>query len=171
MNNVLIVVAHPDDEVLGMGATIAKFVQEGKRVRAVVLNKNHRKRDEGTIHLRYDQCVAALKMIGVKNYHIYNLFVSDYQPILMEINEIVYNEVFNFQPDTVFTHIDSDLNLDHRVVNEAVMVACRTSRSPSVKNVITFPVISSSEINPSFNFVPNLLIGVTMKHLKKRSMQ
>jgi LmbE family N-acetylglucosaminyl deacetylase len=124
---VLIIAAHPDDEVLGVGGTIARHVDEGDLVTIVVCA-------EGAT-VRYDHDVIAglqdaarraalalgvhdVRFLGLRDQHL------DAQPILTVIQAIerVVREV---QPEIVYTHHRGDVNRDHAVVSEAVMVACR----------------------------------------------
>jgi LmbE family N-acetylglucosaminyl deacetylase len=157
---ILIVVAHPDDEVLGCGGTIRKAVFQGSKVHVLFFNNGcrHRKNFEPQRIANQIQCVADL--LG------YTWTALDYENNKMdmipmsEASSKVIAMVKEFQPDHVMTHFDQDLHQDHKVVNQAVMIACRNMRNSPVKMVTEFPVISSSEVNPKFSFTPNLLVTV-----------
>ena len=87
------------------------------------------------------------------------------------VNDIVRKYIKKVKPNTIITHIANDLHQDHRVVNTATMIAARFTSKSSVKTILEMPVISSSEINPQFNFVPNLFIDITQYiDLKKQAI-
>lgn len=156
---VLVVVAHPDDEVLGAGATLAKHVKAGDAVSVVVMADGVGSRagmvavggavgfgGTAAIKERHLQCRRACKILGTDDVwlHQYADNRMDTLPIL-DVAQHIERHVERFKPTIVYTHHGSDLNVDHRVVSEAVVIACRPQNGMPVKRLMMFEVPSSSE--------------------------
>lgn len=146
---VLVVAAHPDDEVLGMGGTIHKLRRLGVEVRVLILGEGVTSRfgyredekSELSKHLR-----EALKRLGVSDFSHLGFPDNRLQTVdPLEVVRAVEVEVSQFSPYTVFTHSSHDLNSDHGLVHEAVLVATRPRPDHCVKTVLEFRVASSSE--------------------------
>jgi len=134
-NRVLIVAAHPDDEVLGCGGTISRLVREGYEAYTLILgegitsrdkNRNRKKRKEEINKLK-EQIYKANKVLGVKEVFTFdfpdNRFDSvDFLDIVKTIEEVKNN----LKPEIVFTHSKSDLNIDHYITYKAVITATRS---------------------------------------------
>lgn len=139
---VLCVAAHPDDE-LGCGATLAKHVQAGDTVMVVVLSDGVASRGPlaGTDLTRRREFMAALDILGVKQ----NAFATypdqqfDTVPLLAIVKDIE-ECVRRFEPSIVYTHWWTDRNRDHRIVCEAVGIACRPLPGSTVKRLLHFEV-------------------------------
>ena len=126
MKRVLIIAAHPDDDILGCGGFISKyssykqirviFIGEGSSCRFEKFDDN-RNLIKDEIGKRNDFGKKALNKLKINNYHFYNLPCGRFDQIpLIEINQIIENEIIKFKPDTVFTHSADDTNHDHKVV-------------------------------------------------------
>ena len=175
---VLIVVAHPDDEVLGCGGYLSKyknskefkviFVGEGTSCRFPKMNFNSKIKAE--IRKRQKQSIQALKYLGVKSYEYYNLPCGRLDSIdIIDINKIIEQEIKIFKPNIIFTHNSDDCNNDHRVVNRSVMMATRpVTLNNFVKSIFTFEVISSTEWNFEKQFSPNFFEILTEKNVKDK---
>lgn len=160
--NYLIVVAHPDDEVLGAGATIYKLVKEGHNV-AVCTMANHAAARANISETLADDQKKALKCLGViKSY------AADFPNIKMntvphlELVQFIEQCIEDFKADAIITHHPSDTNIDHRETSRAVHAACRLFQRkdgvPPLKLVIYMEVMSSTEwaIDSSVSrFTPN----------------
>ncbi len=186
MNNkkILIIAAHPDDEVLGCGGTTAKFVEKGNKVYTLILGEGITSRDEQRATLRRDkelkelkrQVKNANKILGVKKTFIFDFPDNrfDTVPLLDIIKKIesVKNEVL---PDVIFTHHHGDLNIDHRITFEAVMTAFRPIRGENTKEIYSFEVPSSTEWNAPISstyFIPNYFVDISKTlELKIRAMK
>ncbi|MDA8958839.1 PIG-L family deacetylase [Akkermansiaceae bacterium] len=176
MKKVLILAAHPDDDVLGCGGLMAKysevvefrvvFIGEGSSCR-FVKEKIGTKEVIDTIHQRNNFGVEALKILGVDDIVFYDLPCGrlDQHPIL-EINKIIEKEIRNFKPDTVFTHSEKDANNDHVVVNKSTMMATRPGAVSGVKRVYTYEILSSSEWKFTDVFDPNYFESLTHEQVK-----
>ena len=165
MNKVLIIAAHPDDDILGCGGLMSKysnqiefkvvFIAEGSSCR---FDKNDikGKNIQEIISNRNSFGIDALNYLGVKNYHFYNLPCGrlDQSPII-EINKIIENEINNFKPDTVFTHSCNDTNNDHLIVHRATQMATRPGARTFVKKLFAYEILSSTEWRFTKTFLPN----------------
>jgi LmbE family N-acetylglucosaminyl deacetylase len=163
MKRVLVVAAHPDDEVLGCGATISKYSRRGTEFMVLFIAEGSSCRYESpncddSIHAIADrtrQAINALALLGVKDYHFNNLPCGrlDQVPII-EINKIIERVVRKFNPDVVLTHSDLDANNDHRVVYRATMMATRPTAVNRVARLMSYEVLSSSEWAYGDAFLP-----------------
>lgn len=166
---ILVVVAHPDDEILGLGATINKLIHSYNcEVGAVILGEgitsradvhNPEKWESELVTHRKNIDEAKIK-IGYKFTNIYQLPDNRFDSVdLLDIIKIVEKEIENFQPEIVFTHHGGDLNIDHQKTFEAVITATRPLKDEVVKSIITFETPSGTEWRPSTDpnhFIPNL---------------
>jgi len=177
MNKILIIVAHPDDDILGCGGLLSKysgekefrvvFIAEGSSCRFSDLDKTETVRK--TIKQRNAYAIKALTSLGVSDYKFYDLPCGqlDTFPII-KINKIIENELKHFQPDTLFTHYEFDTNNDHRIVNRSVMMASRPGIFSSLKKVAVFEILSSSEWSFVNVFSPNYFIELTEQDVQKK---
>ena len=152
---ILVIAAHPDDETLGCGGTIAKFVDEGHLVQIKLLS-------EGRTAEIFDCTKQAIKVLGAdllpRSSFPDNMF--DSVPLL-KIIERIESTLRSFPPDVVFTHHIGDLNIDHSLTAKATLTALRPGCFPSVKKVFAYEVPSSTEwsayqIEPCFR--PNVYV-------------
>ena len=170
----LIVAAHPDDEVLGCGGTIAKIVANGGAVQTIFLADGessrfpitdiHSRRVKEKIAARRDAANAAAKIVGSEPPKFYDFPDNRLDTIaLLDISKIIEEEITAFSPQRVITHFAGDLNRDHQIVLEAVMIATRPVLKSCVNEVISFEIPSSTEWGPvgvGLQFSPNLFVSV-----------
>lgn len=165
MNKILIVAAHPDDDILGCGGLMAKysssriirvvFIAEGTTCRYSRAEVNSPPAQEG-VKVRADAACRALRSLGVKDVKFYDLPCGrlDQGPVI-ELNKIIESELKIFQPDALFSHSQDDVNNDHRLVSRAVQMATRPGGLYHVPFLYSFEVQSSTEWNFSVPFAPN----------------
>ena len=157
------VAAHPDDEVLGCGGYIAARVKSGDEVDVTFLSDGVTSRDKNLgiseIEARRIAARSASNVLGVKDVSFGDFPDNklDSVPIL-EVIKTIEAVVKRVRPSIVVTHFGGDLNIDHRIVNQAVLTACRPTANQVVKQVIFFEVPSSTEWQVPTEgqaFVPN----------------
>lgn len=164
--NVLVVAAHPDDELLGVGGTVAAHVAQGDKVQLVIMcgGGSVRYVPEGSPSVR-KEAERAAEILGVADLVLRGLPDQrlDTLPISQVAGEI--ESLFkSFRPDTVYSHFCGDINRDHRVLAEAVMVAARPYAAPFVREILMYETPSSTEWGlPQLSsaFVPNVFVDIT----------
>jgi LmbE family N-acetylglucosaminyl deacetylase len=169
---VLVVAAHPDDEVLGCGATAARLVQEGHEVHFSILGEGitsrHGERSEAAaaqLETLHRHAHAAAAKVGVNNLILDKLPDNRLDTVpLLDIVKIVESLIERIGPEVIYTHHRGDLNIDHEVVHRAVLTATRPVSKQPVREIYSFEVPSSTEwafqqFHPSFR--PNVFVDVT----------
>lgn len=164
---ILVVAAHPDDEALGCGGTIARHIAQGDHVHVIFMTDgvSSRGSDESIQLVRRNHARdKALKILGVKAW--YTLAFPDNRmdsvPLLdvVQALEPIIEEV---QPTRIYTHHHGDLNVDHRVTHQAVITACRPVPGYNVGEILAFEVMSSTEwATPGFApFIPKAYVDIS----------
>ena len=163
-NNVLVVAAHPDDELLGLGGTLCKHRNDGDAITILILANGEDSRDQGADpQKRLAQAQQVAEKLGAK-LHLFDLPDNQFDTIaLLTITKQVENKVAACQPNIVYTHHADDLNVDHRKTFEAVLTACRPQPGSSVKKILSFETLSSTEWQAKNQqlFKPNYYIDIT----------
>jgi LmbE family N-acetylglucosaminyl deacetylase len=178
---IMIVVAHPDDELLGLGATMNKLIEECNVITHVVIlgegitsrteNRDVEKwKEELEIHRQ--NIYTAQKAIGYHSVSIYDFPDNRFDTVaLLDIIKIVEKEKEKFKPDVIFTHHGGDVNIDHQRTFEAIITSCRPMENEKVKTIITFETPSGTEWRASTDpkhFIPNIFIEVSEKNLEAK---
>ncbi|HEY7773175.1 MAG TPA: PIG-L deacetylase family protein [Marinagarivorans sp.] len=143
---VLCIAAHPDDEVLGCGGTLAWHCQRGDHVSVLFCADGVGARGaQSDLQARHAMALAALDTLGVKSVNFLDFEDNrlDQRPLL-ELIQAIEPVLDDFLPSVVYTHHAGDLNIDHRRVCEAVLTACRPLPGSSVKRLYAFEVASST---------------------------
>jgi LmbE family N-acetylglucosaminyl deacetylase len=161
MTRVLVIAAHPDDEVLGAGATMARLAHEGAEVHVAIVTEGCTSQypdRPDLIDLKRAQAQAALEILGGGTLHFGNLPDMQLDTVpLVRVNRFLEEVVREVAPDMVFTHHAQDLNRDHRIVHEASVVACRPDARHPVRALYAYDVLGVTNfggVAPSF--VPNV---------------
>jgi LmbE family N-acetylglucosaminyl deacetylase len=166
MTRVLVIAAHPDDEVLGMGGTIAVHTGGGDHVRVLVVTDGSSTQYPGDAETRSRKerdAVKAAKELGVGDY--VHLDLPDMRLDTLEhvaVNEIVEEHVRDHAPEVVYT-VHPDVNRDHQVLFDSVAVATRPTPGHPVRRLLTYAPTSSTEWTPAAVnwFQPNWYVDVT----------
>lgn len=169
---VLVIAAHPDDEVLGCGATAARLVKEGHDVHFAILGEGLTSRlpqrddtDPVQIDLLQQQAHAAAAKVGVNSLILGKLPDNRMDTVpLLDVVKIIEDLVERLAPEVIYTHHAGDLNVDHGVVHRAVLTATRPMAGRLVREIYAFEVASSTEwafqrLEPAFR--PNVFVDVT----------
>ncbi len=170
-NRILIVAAHPDDDILGCGGIMARCRKEGAAVKVVFLGEGSTSRFDASeregqealaaIEERQKSAKMALEILGVEDWAFYDLSdgLFDMTSVL-DIGKIIESEIANFSPDTVFTHSHVDANNDHGITFQATLQATRPGALNHVENVLSYEVPTSTEWRFTEAFTPNYLVGI-----------
>ena len=164
MKRVLIISAHPDDEILGCGGLISKYHSRGVIFKIVFIGEGSSARFEDpecdeslmAIKERNSLAIKALKVLKIKDIEFNNLPCGrfDQTPIIV-INKIIEKSIKSFVPDTVLTHSPYDANNDHKIVFNATIMATRPGALNHVKRLMSYEVLSTSEWAYIETFKPN----------------
>jgi len=169
--SVLVVAAHPDDEILGCGGTMTRLAREGHEVRIAILAEGmssryaHRE-DADQLQLQHLHARAqqAADKVGAKELVLCKLPDNRLDTVpLLDVVKTVEDLVARFRPETIYTHHPGDLNVDHGVIHRAVLTATRPVSGQCVRDLYAFEVPSSTEwafqrLEPSFR--PNVFVDV-----------
>ena len=166
MTRVLVIAAHPDDEVLGMGATIAVHTARGDDLRVLVVTDGSSTQYPGDAEIRgrkEQEALRAAKELGVDDY--VHLDLPDMRLDTLDhidVNKVIEEHVRDFGPQVVYT-VQPDVNQDHRVLFDSVAVATRPIPGQPVRRLLTYAPTSSTEWTPAAVnwFVPNWYVDVT----------
>jgi LmbE family N-acetylglucosaminyl deacetylase len=169
---VLVIAAHPDDEILGCGGTAARLVREGRDVHFAIMGEGitsrHANRDAAGVEQLAQlkrQAQAAAGKVGVQNVALHQLPDNRLDTVpLLEVVKLVEDLIDRIQPEIVYTHHPGDLNVDHGVIFRAVLTATRPMAGQPVRELYAFEVSSSTEwsfqrLEPIFR--PNVFVDIT----------
>lgn len=172
----LIIVAHPDDEVLGAGASIYRLAKEGHDIYICILSGEVSARDNRPevekLHLDIKE---AVKVLGVKKVILGSFPNIKFNTVPhLELVHFIEKTILDYQPKVIITHHPADLNNDHLHTSQACQAALRIFQRREIVNPIQellyMEVLSSTDwnLNHSMNpFIPNTYIEVGevgMKH-------
>lgn len=167
----LIVAAHPDDEVLGCGGTIAKLVDNKAEVFALFLgegvsarfplNQYDSSEFKEQSEVRLNGAKEALSTLGIKDYRFGDRYCCQFdQSPLLGITKDIEAAIREFKPDTVLTHNPVEVNIDHKITYTAVENACRPQVDQSLRFIATFEIVCSGNFTFDDSFRPNMYVDV-----------
>ena len=170
---ILVIAAHPDDEVLGCGGTLAKAIKAGASVRVVFLGEGVSARfpfgqyqsDEfySQSKIRINEAKAALKVLNIKDIHFGDRLCVQFDtlPHITLVKDIE-KHIDDFKPTILLTHNSSEVNIDHRLTYEAVEAACRPTGKESLpEEIYTFEIICSGSYKFHPFFSPNVFVDIS----------
>ncbi|EKE02085.1 MAG: LmbE family protein [uncultured bacterium] len=169
---ILIVAAHPDDEILGCGGTVSKLVKQGYIAYSLILGKgitsrydDKNSRADKELNLLNNEMHKANELLGVKQVFTANFPDNRFDSMtLLDIVKKIEEIKEKIKPDIIFTHHFGDMNIDHQITYKAVLTATRPMEDESVKEIYSFEIPSSTEWN-SFTrdkiFIPNVFFDIT----------
>src|SRR5699024_3569956 len=162
MMRILVFAPHNDDEVLGVGGTIAKHAAKGHEVYVCEVTSG---KDKDRLARIRSEALAAHKVLGVTDTIFLDLPVVGLADIpTKELNKAIHETVVQIKPDIAYIPHKRDMHLDHKMVAESAMVALRPVNSPQIKAIYAYETLSETEWNiPSADniFVPNVWTDIT----------
>lgn len=177
-SRILVVAAHPDDDVLGCGGTIARaislkskirilFLGEGVSARFGIGNENKKKSLDAR-KKRNLECKNSLKILGVNDYIFEERFCTQFDTYpLLNIVKSIENQINIFKPKLIFTHNPSEVNIDHRITYNAVEVATRPKNNSFIKEVYSFEIVCSGNWKFNKKFIPTTYVDIS-KFIEKK---
>ena len=167
---ILIVAAHPDDEVLGCGGTIARLIKEGFEVYTLILGEGITSRDDTRDRKRREEEITELKgkakeankILGVKEVFFYDFPDNRFDTVpFLDIVKVVEKVKNSINPQIIFTHYERDLNIDHQITYRTVITATRPLKGETVKEIYSFEIPSSTEWNYPLSFSPDVFFDIS----------
>jgi len=169
--SVLVVAAHPDDEILGCGGTMARLAREGHEVRIAIVAEGMSSRyaqredaDQQQLEHLHARAQQAANKVGAKELVLSKLPDNRLDTVpLLDVVKLVEELITRFRPEAIYTHHPGDLNVDHGVVHRAVLTATRPVAGQWVREIYAFEVPSSTEwafqrLEPVFR--PNVFVDI-----------
>lgn len=181
---ILVIAAHPDDEVLGMGGTIKKLTKNKNQVKIVIMatgiaarrsinfknsarynvTKNDQKIIDKQITTIKSHAKKAAKILGVSDIESFSYPDNEMDTISnLELTKSVEQIIQKFKPKIIYTHSPFDVNIDHISCYNAVLTATRPKNNTIVKKLMSFEVPSSTEWNFTSVFTPNTFVDISQE--------
>lgn len=179
MRNILVVAAHPDDEILGVAGTVARYVENGDCAYALILGEGQTSRgvkremiSQDIVEKLHANTLKSANIVGYSEVFFANFPDNRFDQVdLLDIVKVVENKVREIQPEIIYTHYSGDLNVDHQYTARAVLTATRPIGNQPVKEIYAFETLSSTEWNFDYSnqsgFSPNVYIDITDYYFKK----
>lgn len=178
---IMVIVAHPDDEVLGVGGAMHRLINDHHcLVRAVILGEGITSRSDARdtdrwqkeLEIHRQNIEVARNSIGYASVGVYDFPDNRFDTVaLLDLIKVIEKEKEEFQPEIIFTHHGGDVNIDHQRTFEAVITACRPMSHERVKTIITFETMSGTEWRASTDpqhFIPNLFAEISAADLQAK---
>lgn len=170
MNNdvVLVVVAHSDDETIGMGGTIKRHTIKGDEVIIMSMTNGVGSRDrnnQAEINKRLIASEKASQILGFKWIERYDYPDNEMDKCsTLDIVRHIEKAKIKYKPSIVYFHSEADLNVDHRKLSSAVLTAFRPQPGETCKELRVFEVPSATDFGDETiigRFLPNLFIDIS----------
>ncbi|MBM4184030.1 MAG: PIG-L family deacetylase [Gemmatimonadetes bacterium] len=180
MSIALVIASHPDDEILGCGATMSRWAGDGSEIHILILGEGitsrSERRDPRAVERELEALKAdvqrAAKVVGAASAEVLDLPDNRFDSIpLLDIVKRVEEKKRAVRPTVVLTHHGADLNVDHRCTLEAVMTACRPMPGETVQEILSFEVPSSTEWRAPLAanaFLPTQFVHVSSAHVEAK---
>jgi LmbE family N-acetylglucosaminyl deacetylase len=179
---IFVVAAHPDDEMLGCGGTLARLRAQGANITILLLGegplaRETEKEEHAAVSSHAAQsALAAAACLDIKDVRFANLPDNRFDTVpLLDIVRIIETCAADVQPGCVFTHHAGDLNMDHHITHRAVMTAFRPLPGTTPPTLLSFEVLSSTEYSSSSlaeSFQPNVYVDISSYlEVKQRALK
>ena len=159
---VVVIAPHNDDEILGVGGTMAKLVKQDNEV--IVCEVTAGDLDNEMVQLQKREAIESHELMGVKTHFMDLPVVGLREMTTRELNLSFQEHMLKLQPDVVFIPHKGDMHIDHRMTIEASMVALRPVTFPSLKAIYAYETLSETEWNsPTVDnaFIPTMFVDIT----------
>lgn len=176
-HSILVVVAHPDDEILGVGGTIAQHSANGDEVRVLFLTNGVGARDasDSDVERRATAARRAAEIVGARSLRFLDFPDNRLDDVpLLDVVKAVERSIAETQPETIYTHHLGDLNIDHAICHRAVLTACRPIPGFPINRILACEIPSSTEwAFPSRDaFIPTRFVDIAeVLEIKRRALE
>lgn len=176
MKNIIVISAHPDDEIIGAGGTLLKHIANGDQVHWVIITNVSENQgfSEDRVNSRQMEIAKVAELAGFKetyklNYPTMSLSGSSLIKLIPEISAIF----LNVKPEIIYCVNRSDAHSDHRITFDAVMACTKSFRYPFIKQVLMYECISETEFAPALSeraFLPNYFVDISLYFDRKAEL-
>ena len=159
---IVVIAPHNDDEILGVGGTMAKLAKQGHEV--IVCEVTAGDLENEMVQLQKREAIASHELMGVKTHFMDLPVVGLKEMKTTELNKVFQEHLLKLQPDVVFIPHKGDMHIDHRMTIEAAMVALRPVTFPDLRAIYAYETLSETDWNtPSIDnaFIPTLFVDIT----------
>ena len=177
-NSIAVIAAHPDDEVLGCGGTIARHAENGEEVNILILAEGQTSRsnlkNNNKLYVSKLKEIASLstQILGANSIELLDLPDNKLDTLSrLEIIKVIEDFITRHNPKTVYTHHSGDVNIDHQIIHHAVVTAVRPMPNSNIRNLFSFEVPSSTEWQTPTSsniFQPNYFVSIKEQWEKKK---
>lgn len=167
MSRVLVIAPHPDDEVLGVGGTMARFAYEGYDVFvAIVTHGDPSMFDPDFVERGRQEALEAHRLLGVRD----TIFLEGFPAALLDtiahsrLNEALQKLLDALKPQILFIPFYGDIHLDHRLVFESALVAARPNSRQQIEAIYAYETLSETNWNApplTPGFLPNTYFDIS----------
>ena len=180
VNQVLVVAAHPDDEVLGCGGAIARHVDSGDQVQVLIVAEGSTSRQQQRDRAQVVDELSALakaaqvagSILGAAGVELLDLPDNRLDSLdRLDLIKCIEERIDRHKPQVVYVHHVGDVNVDHCRLHQAVVTACRPTPGHVVRRLLSFEVASSTEWQPPGSapaFQPNWFVDISDQWERKR---
>ena len=178
--SILVVAAHPDDEVLGCAGTIARHADAGDQVQVLIVAEGATSRQQQRDREQVGDELSALAqaahkagaILGAAGVELLDLPDNRLDSLdRLDVIKQIEERINRYEPQVVYVHHAGDVNVDHRRLHEAVVTACRPTPGHVVKRLLSFEVVSSTEWQPPGSapaFQPSWFVDISEQWERKR---
>ncbi|MBF0166085.1 MAG: PIG-L family deacetylase [Alphaproteobacteria bacterium] len=183
VGTVLVVAAHPDDEMLGCAGTLARHIAAGAQVNLLFLaeggdsarldktDSQGRAKSSASITLAAQRAAALLNASPPQFLSLPDNRMDELP--LLEVVKSLESAISSINPSIIYTHHAHDLNIDHRITHQAVLTACRPTPNSVIEAIYAFEVLSSTgwaSPTPAEAFLPNRFVDISPYLEKKKEL-
>ena len=170
-NKILIVAAHPDDEILGCGGSIIKL-KNNHEIKVIFLTNgvSGRIKNKQKIIKRKKECLRLFNFLNLAKPIFFNFPDNQLDSVnLLKIVKKIEKVASTYKPNTVMTHYENCLNIDHRIAYQATITAFRPFQKSTVSKILSFEIPSSTDwaLFKNKSFQPNYFIDISSTIKKK----
>lgn len=161
MKKVLVIAAHPDDEVLGCGGTLLKHLKYKDQINIVFTADGHTSRNNGKNRIK--NFLNVKNFLKIKNYFFLNFEDNQMDKVsLLSVVKKIEKIILKIKPDIIYTHYPEDLNIDHQITSKATITASRLFKNKFIKKILFFEIPSSTEQSSGMgkSFLPSYFVNI-----------
>jgi len=159
---IVVIAPHNDDEILGVGGTMAKLAKQGHEV--IVCEVTAGNLDDEMVQIQKREAIASHELMGVKTHFMDLPVVGLREMSTRDLNQAFQSHLLELKPDVVFLPHKGDMHIDHRMTVDAAMVALRPVTFPNLKAIYAYETLSETDWNAlsiENAFVPTMFVDIS----------